>query len=124
MMPIIQLRLTPLTGALHETRGELLDARAAYGNALSIDPNYVPCKIAMGALIAKAGGSSLPVARSYLTDALRLDPTNHLAWYHLGLVHKDAGHLSQATDCLEASVLLEQTAPVESFSSIARALYG
>lgn len=55
--------------------------------------------------------------RSFLTDALRLDRTNHAAWYNLGLLYKaDPGaSMLEAVECFEAAALLEETAPVEPF---------
>ena len=91
---------------------------AAYNNALGIDPDYVPGKVSLGALLRRTGGKSLPVARSILTDALRLDPTNHKAWYNLGMVHKLAGRAAEAADCFQTAFVLEQSAPIEKFSSL------
>ena len=87
----------------------------AYNNALAVDPDFVPSKVS---LLRRTGGKSLPVARSILTDALRLDPTNHKAWYNLGMVHKLAGRATEAADCFQAAFVLEQSAPIEKFSSL------
>ena len=61
---------------------------------------------------------TLPVARSLLSDALRIDPTNRKAWYYLGLVHKYDGRIADATDCFQAASMLEESDPIESFSTI------
>ncbi|KAL0331476.1 UNVERIFIED_CONTAM: protein NPG1 [Sesamum angustifolium] len=34
------------------------------------------------------GKQDVAVARTLLSDALRIEPTNSMAWYHLGMVHK------------------------------------
>ncbi|KAI5079611.1 hypothetical protein GOP47_0005090 [Adiantum capillus-veneris] len=107
------------TGVLYEARGQLPEASASYYNGLAMDPDHVPCKVSLGALLRRSGGESLPVARSFLTDALRLNPTNHMAWYNLGMVHKLGGRPSDAADCFQTAYLLEQSAPVEEFSSLA-----
>ncbi|KAG6549262.1 hypothetical protein Mapa_009248 [Marchantia paleacea] len=110
-------------GALHEARNNVQDALAAYNNALAVDPDHVPSKVSTGSLLRQRGGNSLPVARSFLTDALRSEPTNHLAWYNLGMLHKVEGRAREAADCFQAAFLLEQSAPVEKFSSIPPALF-
>lgn len=61
---------------------------------------------------------ALPVARSLLSDALRIEPTNRMAWYYLGLVHRDDGRIADATDCFQAASMLEESDPIETFSSI------
>lgn len=101
-----------------EKRGEVLEALAAYVNALLIEPNNVPCKISLGALLSKMGTNMLPCARTLLSDALRLEPTNRIAWYQLALVHRDDGRLSDAAECFQAAIMLEESDPIESFSSI------
>ncbi|XP_074584658.1 protein NPG1-like [Curcuma longa] len=93
-------------------------ALGTYCKALSVDLDHVPCKVSIGALLSKKGSKSLPVARSFLSEALRLEPTNRSAWYHLGLIHKEEGRLSDAADCFQAASLLEESDPIESFSSI------
>ncbi|CAA2993720.1 tetratricopeptide repeat 7A [Olea europaea subsp. europaea] len=105
-------------GVMHERRGQHSEALAAYVNALLLEPNYVPCKILIGALLVKMGSKMLPVARTLLSDALRIEPTNCMAWYQLGLVHKDDGRIADAVDCFQAASMLEESDPIEGFSSI------
>ncbi|KAL2482044.1 tetratricopeptide repeat (TPR)-containing protein [Forsythia ovata] len=105
-------------GVMHERRGQHNEALAAYINALLLEPNYAPCKILLGALLVKMGSKMLPVARTLLSDALRIEPTNRMAWYHLGLVHKDDGRIADAVDCFQAASMLEESDPIEGFSSI------
>jgi ATP-dependent RNA helicase DHX36 len=53
-----------------------------------------------------------------LTDALRLDGTNHVAWFNLGLIYQDEGGSSsalEAAECFQTAVLLEETALLEPF---------
>lgn len=105
-------------GFMHETRQHFPEASASYCNALSIDADHVPSKVSLGALLWKKGPKSFPVARSFLSDALKLEPTNRLAWYYLGLVHKDDGRITEAADCFQAASMLEDSEPIESFSLI------
>ncbi|GER30505.1 tetratricopeptide repeat (TPR)-containing protein [Striga asiatica] len=105
-------------GAMHEKQGQINEALSAYINALLLEPKYVPCKILIGSALSKMGTKMLPVARTLLSDALRLEPTNHMAWYQLGMVHKDDGRLADAADCFQAASMLEESQPIESFSTI------
>ncbi|XP_024991755.1 protein NPG1 [Cynara cardunculus var. scolymus] len=105
-------------GTIYQRRGEIDDALAAYVNALLVEPNYVPSKISIGSIMSSRGLPMLPVARTLLSDALRLEPTNRMAWLHLGFVHKLDGRLSDAIDSFQAASMLEESDPIESFSSI------
>ncbi|KAI4324853.1 hypothetical protein MLD38_030304 [Melastoma candidum] len=105
-------------GIMLERRGQILEALAAYTDALLLEPSYVPCKILIGAILLNMGQSSLPVARGLLSDALRIEPTNRTAWYYLGLVHKADGRLADAADCFQAASMLRESDPVESFSTL------
>ncbi|KAH9617394.1 hypothetical protein KSS87_015479 [Heliosperma pusillum] len=105
-------------GIMYEGQGQVKEALAAYTNAVLLDPNYVPCKILLGALLSKMGPKALPVARSLLSDALRVEPTNRKAWYYLGMVHKDDGRTIDAAECFQAASMLEESEPIESFASV------
>ncbi|KAL5181074.1 Protein NPG1 [Glycine soja] len=98
---------------LFEGRGQNEEALCATINAILLEPNYVPCKISMGALIQKMGSKYLAVARSSLSDALRIEPTNRKAWYYLGLLHKHEGRISDAAECFQAASMLEESDPIE-----------
>ncbi|GFS41546.1 hypothetical protein Acr_00g0075020 [Actinidia rufa] len=100
-----------------EGRGQLSEALAAYSNALLLEPGYVPCKILIGAVLTKMGSKALPVARSLLSDALRMEPTHRMAWYYLGLVHRDDRRIGDTVYCFQAASLLEESDPIETFSS-------
>ncbi|CAL5400145.1 unnamed protein product [Camellia sinensis] len=103
-------------GIICEERGKINEALAAYINALLLEPGYVPCKVLIGAVLSKMGSKVLPAARSILSDALRIQPTNHMAWYYLGLVHRDDGRIGDAIDCFQAASMLNESVPIESFS--------
>lgn len=107
-----------MPGVLFEGRGQNEEALCATINAILLEPNYVPCKILMGALFQKLGTKHLAIARSLLSDALRIEPTNRKAWYNLGLLHKHEGRISDAADCFQAASMLEESDPIESFSSL------
>lgn len=103
---------------MHEARGDTLQALSTFSDAVLVDPSHVPSKVSMGVLLWRTGSKSLSAARAFLSDALRLERTNRLAWYYLGMVHKDEGRLLDATDCFQAASMLEESDPIESFSSI------
>ncbi|KAK6918493.1 LOW QUALITY PROTEIN: hypothetical protein RJ641_016915 [Dillenia turbinata] len=103
---------------MHEGLGNFQEALAAYIDSLLLEPGYVQSKILISSMLSKMGSKALPVARTILTDALRVEPTNRMAWYYLGMIHKDDGRISDAADCFQAATMLEEYDPVESFSSI------
>ncbi|GJN25117.1 hypothetical protein PR202_gb12905 [Eleusine coracana subsp. coracana] len=105
-------------GYMHQAREQTKDALASYMNALSTDLEHVPSKVAVGAFLSNQGPRYLPAARCFLSDALRVEPTNRMAWLFLGKVHKSDGRISDAADCFQAAVMLEESDPVESFSSL------
>ncbi|XP_051180404.1 protein NPG1 [Lolium perenne] len=105
-------------GYMHEARSQSSDALASYVNASSTELEHVPAKVAIGALCSKQGPKYLPAARSFLSDALRVEPTNRMAWLHLGKVHKLDGRIADAADCFQAAVMLEESDPVECFRTL------
>ncbi|XP_058082197.1 protein NPG1-like [Magnolia sinica] len=105
-------------GVMYEARGQIQEGLAAYSEALSLELDHVPCMVSIGVLLWKAGSKLLPAARTFLSDALRHEPMNRSAWYYLGLVHRDDGRIADASDCFQAASMLEESDPVESYSSI------
>ncbi|KAK7386821.1 hypothetical protein VNO78_27158 [Psophocarpus tetragonolobus] len=103
-------------GIMLDGRGENQEALIAAFNAILFEPNYVPSKILMASLILKMGFNASPVARSLLSDALRIEPTNRNAWYYLGLTHKTDGRIVDAADCFQAASMLEESDPIENFN--------
>ncbi|XP_020584594.1 protein NPG1-like [Phalaenopsis equestris] len=102
-------------GSMHEARSETQAALSSYSNALFMDPDHVPSKVSLGALLWRSGSKPLAMARSFLSDALRLEPMNRMAWYYLGMVHKEDGRSTDAADCFLAASMLEGSEPVEYF---------
>ncbi|XVF66441.1 hypothetical protein PTKIN_Ptkin10aG0036100 [Pterospermum kingtungense] len=105
------------TGLLNEAKGFHQEALRSYRKALDVEPTHVPSLISTACILRQLGGPSMPIVRSFLTDALRLDRTNPTAWYNLGLLYKsDTGASDlEAAECFEAAALLEESAPVEPF---------
>ncbi|KAL8226624.1 hypothetical protein R6Q57_016456 [Mikania cordata] len=105
-------------GIIYQRRGQIDEALATYVNSLLVESNYVPSKISIGAIMSNRSLPMLPVARTMLSDALRLEPTNRMAWLQLGFVHKLDGRLSDAIDSFQAASMLEESDPIEGFNSI------
>ncbi|CAK9155432.1 unnamed protein product [Ilex paraguariensis] len=103
------------TGKLFEAQTVYKEALVAFSISLSIEPDYVPSIVSTAEVLMKMGGQSLPIARSLLMNALRLEPTNHDAWLNLGLVCKMEGSIKQAADFFQAAHELKLSAPVQSF---------
>nr|XP_043615579.1 protein NPGR1 [Erigeron canadensis] len=104
------------TGLLCESQSLHQEALVAFSISLSIEPDYVPSIISTAETLMKLGGAeTLPVAKSFLMNTLRLEPTNHDAWFNLGLICKKEGLMQQAADCFQAAHELKSSAPVQSF---------
>ncbi|KAI7746006.1 hypothetical protein M8C21_019001 [Ambrosia artemisiifolia] len=105
------------TGLLHQAKGQKEEALTFFEKALDVDPNHVPSLISTATVLRELNDQSLPVAKTFITDALRLDRTNPRAWFNLGLVHKaEHGALAlEAAECFEAAIMLEESEPVEPF---------
>ncbi|KAK9139453.1 hypothetical protein Scep_009134 [Stephania cephalantha] len=112
------LKILEAQGVMQEGRGQVEEAWPAYLQALMLDPDHAPALISIGELLRKKGSMSLPVARSFLCDALRIEPTNRAAWYCLGMIHKEDGRTTDASDCFQAAAMLAESDPIESFSSV------
>ncbi|XP_068655401.1 protein NPGR1-like isoform X2 [Aristolochia californica] len=115
MVELYSPRSWHLTGRLLQAQSLYKEALMAFSVSLSIEPDYVPSMVSTAALLRKYGGKSLPIARSFLMNALRLNPRSHDAWLNLGLVLKMEGSLHQAADCFQAAFELEQSCPVNEF---------
>ncbi|XP_057720829.1 protein NPGR1-like [Arachis stenosperma] len=104
-----------ITGMLFEAQSLYQEAFVSFSISLSIEPDYIPSIISSAELMIKLGMQSLPIARSFLMNALRIEPTNHDAWFNLGLVSKMEGSLQQAADFFQAAYELKLSAPVQKF---------
>lgn len=102
-------------GILCEAQNQHKEALAAFSVSLSIEPDYVPSIVSSAGVLMKMGTQSLPIARSLLMTALRLEPTNHDAWFYLGLLFKSEGLKQQAAEYFQAAHELKLSAPVQDF---------
>lgn len=108
-----------VVGLLYEAKGLEKEAQQAQELALDVDPGHVNSLVSMAVMFRRAGGGgkSAAAAKSFLTEALRLDRLNSSAWYNLGLLYKDDGpmFLKEAANCFEAATLLAEKEPIEPF---------
>lgn len=100
---------------LFEAQSLHKEALVSFSISLSIEPDYVPSIVSTAEVLMKLGSQSLPIARSFLMNALRLEPTNHDAWMDLALISKMEGSLQQAAEYFQAAYELKLSAPVQSF---------
>lgn len=107
-----------MVGVISEGCERIEEAMKAYIDAFLLDSDYVPCIVLLSALMTRTSSKMLPVARSLLSDALKLQPTNSMAWYFLGVVHKKDGRMADATDCFQAASILEESNPIVPFGSM------
>lgn len=107
--------LCKIAGMLLEAQSLYKEAFVSFSVSLSIEPDYIPGIISTAELLMKLGMQSLPIVRSFLMNALRLEPTNHDAWFNLGLVSKTEGSLQQAAEFFQAAYELKLSAPVQKF---------
>ncbi|XP_009760940.1 protein NPGR1 [Nicotiana sylvestris] len=103
------------TGALFQAKARDKEALVAFSISLSIEPDYIPSIVSTAQVLMKMGDDTVPIARSFLMNALRLEPTNHDAWFSLGMLAKTEGSLQQAADFFQAAHELKLSAPVQSF---------
>ncbi|CAA3013915.1 tetratricopeptide repeat 7A-like [Olea europaea subsp. europaea] len=104
-------------GLLHDAKGRHKEALKAFMRALDVDPMHVPSLVSKAVVLRRIDSQSSSIARSILSEALRLDRMNASAWYNLGLLYKEEGGESalEAAECFEAATLLEETEPVQPF---------
>ncbi|KAG0457336.1 hypothetical protein HPP92_022188 [Vanilla planifolia] len=104
------------TGQLEQAKGLYRDAFRSYTKALDLEPSHVPSLVSAAIVLRKCGDQQFPVVKSFLGEALRLDKTNHVAWYNLGLLYQAEGlSCLEAAECFQAASILEESAPIEPF---------
>jgi tetratricopeptide (TPR) repeat protein len=80
-------------------------ARRAYAQALSIDPNFLTALTGMGRLYENAGEHDQGVA--YFRKALDKHPKEAGVWHELGMIHARHKEWDPALACLRKAVELE-----------------
>jgi len=106
-----------LKGAIHQHKEEWEEAKSCYQNSLSIYPRHLSSLQALGLVHLKLGSPRL--AELSLRSAIRLEPTNHVSWYNLGLVMETIEDEQEtAANCLTTAQSLESSSPILPFSTI------
>ncbi|CDP17884.1 unnamed protein product [Coffea canephora] len=103
-------------GKSFEAQEQYKEALVAFSVSLSIEPDYVPSIVSSAGVLIKLGRQNLPIARNLLMTALRLEPTNHHAWFLLGVLSKSQGLKQAAVDYFQAVHELKLSAPVQDFA--------
>ncbi|KAL8141062.1 hypothetical protein V2J09_007083 [Rumex salicifolius] len=102
-------------GMLMQAKLEYQEALVNFSMSLSMEPEHVPSLVSMAKVLMELGSNSLPIARSLFMNALQKDPTNHDAWFNLGLISNREGLISQACDYFQAAHELSSSAPIHPF---------
>lgn len=96
-------------GLVRARRGLPAEARAAYEQALALDPSHAPAHNNLG--IAHAAAGDLAAARRHLEQATAADPGYAEAWLNLGVVLDQSGDPAGALAALERAAALEPDNP-------------
>eukprot|EP01024_Parvocaulis_polyphysoides_P042042 TRINITY_DN38523_c0_g1_i1.p3 TRINITY_DN38523_c0_g1~~TRINITY_DN38523_c0_g1_i1.p3 ORF type:complete len:161 (+),score=26.90 TRINITY_DN38523_c0_g1_i1:328-810(+) len=112
-------RVYLMRGAVFSAIGQQEKAMGAWETAIAIDPSNVEASLKLGEGHMKVGGRAHMIfACELLQEAIRRRSDLREAWYNLGLVQSQMGMQKQAEHSLRQAVLLGETAPVLSFTSL------
>eukprot|EP00479_Gromia_sphaerica_P008217 TRINITY_DN3035_c0_g1_i1.p1 TRINITY_DN3035_c0_g1~~TRINITY_DN3035_c0_g1_i1.p1 ORF type:complete len:187 (-),score=33.15 TRINITY_DN3035_c0_g1_i1:3-515(-) len=100
-------------GELFEELGDTVTAFKNYENAIAFHSTHSRSLTRLGAIENENGNYDM--AHGYLTSSLRVDPTQHQAWFHLGLVRQHQNKDEDASEAFLTGLELETTCPVEHF---------
>ena len=92
-------------GSIMERSGRLLEAEAAYREALRLNPNVVRANAGLGAVLFKEG--RLQEARRYLLRTIELRPRDLRSHIYLGMSLNHEGHLDLALHELRAAATID-----------------
>lgn len=122
-------------GLLADSQSNPAGARAAYLEALILDPEHAPSLCALALLDIEIG--NMEEAGQYAARAAKRDPESALAWYCLGVTKLNQGAYGDALDCgykvvhtledislgfnLVGRALMSQGKPAEAANAFARA---
>ena len=92
-------------GLALKAAGKLDESRAAFHNAVGIDPDYANAFYNLGLL--ELEDDRLPEAESAFLKSVEIDPDFAAAWYNLGLVWSTSGRNPEAMDAYEESLRIQ-----------------
>lgn len=81
------------------------EAKAAYENALELDPDHVDAHVNLGRLLHEDGAPA--AAEKHYRAALELDPEHETATFNLGVALEDLGRLREAAIAYERALKLD-----------------
>jgi len=101
-----------VAGLVHEERGDLQAAIAAFEQAISLDSDHADAQMHLGAMHHRRGAAGdYVVARSLLVSGLKHRPNSSFGWYYLGLVNRAEDRLEEAEEHLKTAVSLQSVVP-------------
>jgi tetratricopeptide (TPR) repeat protein len=83
-------------GMVHQRRGELAEAEAAYGKAAELDPGHVPARLELGRIYAGTGRHDQALAQ--MARVLGADAKNVEAWQVSGMARLGKGDFAKAQE--------------------------
>ncbi|MFL2555098.1 MAG: tetratricopeptide repeat protein [Candidatus Rariloculaceae bacterium] len=89
--------------------GARKDARAAYAEALNLNPDHVNARINLGRLLHNDRAYNR--AEKLYREALRIDPANSIAAFNLGVVLEDQGAIVEALETYQHALSVDPTIP-------------
>ncbi|RWS27119.1 tetratricopeptide repeat protein 5-like protein, partial [Leptotrombidium deliense] len=114
-------QLMYLKGVLYKAKGQLIDAKQCFQNAISINPKHAKALQQLGHTYHLLGNHI--IADKYLRDSLKIDATLHETWSYIGAVLDVLGDYNRAATCQMTALQLEASSPILSFNIIPRAVF-
>jgi tetratricopeptide (TPR) repeat protein len=93
-----------MLGIVHERRGELPQAEAAYRKAVELDAKNTPAQLQLGKTYLATGRLDLAVAQA--DKAVALDPRSAEGWELKGLVQVRKGEMAAAQESLKKALVI------------------
>ncbi|RWS01321.1 tetratricopeptide repeat protein 5-like protein [Dinothrombium tinctorium] len=110
-----------LKGILHKAKGQLIEAKICFQNAISINPKHAKALQQLGHTYHLLGNHV--VADKYLRDSLKMDASLHETWSFMGSVLDTLGDHNRASTCQMTALQLEATSPILSFNVVPRTVF-
>jgi Tfp pilus assembly protein PilF len=81
---------------VHQRRGQLAEAEAAYRTAAQLDPRHLPARLELGRIYGSTGRPDQSLAEA--EAVLRVDPRNVEAWHLSGMARLAKGDAAKAQE--------------------------
>ena len=106
-------------GRAHQQAGRLLEAEAAYQQALTLSPHHPETLHLLGLVTYRQ--QRLPEALGYLQAAIEQDASSPVYWFNFGVVSQKAGRASDAIAAYRQAIVLKPRYP-EAYGNLGNAL--